>query len=196
MRSQALLAPLLAAFSAGALHAQVTVPSGATVIESGPGWGVASTTTHAQGRVVAVDARTRQLDIELASGRLIGLKAGQEVHRLADVRAGDLVSVAFVEALVLELRKNGAPIVARSGGTDMRRGPSNAAPSAVRTTEETVLADVLAVDRDQGYVRLRGPQRTINLRIHDPAQLALIQPGDQVQATFTEAVAVSVDPLR
>src|SRR5215212_7951366 len=100
MRSKLLLPPLLAAFAAG-INAQVTTPSGSTVVESGPGWGVASTTTHLQGRVLAV-------------GRILGLKAGQEVQRLNDIRVGDLINVAFVEALVLELRKSGAPVVARS----------------------------------------------------------------------------------
>ena len=195
MRSKLLLPPLLAAFAAG-VNAQVTTPSGTTVVESGPGWGVASTTTHMQGRVLAIDARLRQLDVELADGRTVGLKAGQEVRRLNDIRVGDLISVAFTEALVLELRKGGAPIVARSQGTDVRRGPSNMAPAAVRTTEDTVLADVLAVDAASGSVRLRGPQRVLDLRIRDPQQLALIAPGDQVQVTFSEAVAVSIDPVR
>jgi hypothetical protein len=34
------------------------------------------------------------------------------------------------------------------------------------------------------------------LRIRDPKQLALVKPGDQVQATYTEAVAVSIDTVR
>jgi len=195
LRSKLLLPPLLAAFAAG-INAQVTTPSGSTVVESGPGWGVASTTTHMQGRVLAIEQRSRRLDVELADGRVVGLKAGQEVRRLEDIRVGDLINVAFVEALVLELRKSGAPVVARSQGTDVRRGPSNMPPSAVRTTEDTVLADVLAVDAASGSVKLRGPERVLDLRIRDPRQLALIAPGDQVQVTFSEALAVSIDPAR
>jgi hypothetical protein len=194
VRSQFLLVLLLAAFAADAA-AQVAVPSGTTVVETGPGWGIASVTTMAQGRVVAVDAPSRRLDLELADGRLVGLRAGAEVRRLHEIRVGDVINVAFVEALVLELRKNGAPVVTRSQGTDVRRGPSNAPAAGVRTAEETVLADVLAVDRALGTVTLRGPSQVVSLRIRDPRQLALIEVGDQVQATYAEATAVSVDPV-
>lgn len=34
----------------------------------------------------------------------------------------------------------------------------------------------------------------MNLRVPDPKQFALVKVGDQVEATFTEAVAVAVEP--
>jgi hypothetical protein len=194
-RLQAFLAMLLTASATGSL-AQVAAPSGATVVETGPGWGVATTTTTTSARVVAVDPASRRLDLLLADGRTIGLVAGAEVRRLDAIRAGDVVDVAYVEALVLELKKNGAAVVSRSVQSDVRRGPSAAAPSGVAQTETTVVADVLAVDRVSGTVTLRGPHATLNLRIRDPQQLARIAPGDQVQATYSEATAVSVDPVR
>ena len=40
---------------------------------------------------------------------------------------------------------------------------------------------------------MRGPQRTVDLKVRDPQQFALIKVGDQVEATFTEAVAVAVE---
>ena len=43
-------------------------------------------------------------------------------------------------------------------------------------------------------VTLRGPERTIDLRVRDPNQFKLVKVGDQVQATFTHAVAISVEP--
>jgi hypothetical protein len=35
---------------------------------------------------------------------------------------------------------------------------------------------------------------TFDLNIRDPEQLKLIKKGDQIQATYTEAVAVSLKP--
>jgi hypothetical protein len=57
-----------------------------------------------------------------------------------------------------------------------------------------VVADVVAVDAAKQSVRLRGPQRTVDLKVKDPEQFKLIKVGDQVEATFTEAVAISVEP--
>jgi hypothetical protein len=43
---------------------------------------------------------------------------------------------------------------------------------------------------------LRGPKRTVDLRVRDPKQIKLVKVGDQVEATYTEAVAVSVEPAK
>ena len=92
--------PYAIAFAALAALAQVEVPSGTTVTQTGPGWGIASTTTMANARVLAVDVPTRRMDLELADGRVIGLAVGAEVRRLGEIRAGDVVNVAFTEALM------------------------------------------------------------------------------------------------
>jgi Cu/Ag efflux protein CusF len=184
---------LLLSVLAVPVPAQLAAP---TTVETGRGWGVATTTTTTAARVAAIDPGSRRLDVLLADGRIMGLVAGSDVRRLDQVRVGDVIDVTFVESLVLELRKNGGATVARSEGTDMRRGPSGSAPSAVRQTDVTIIADVVAVDEALGTVTLRGPKATMALRIRDPKQLALVKPGDQVQATYTEAVAVSIDTVR
>jgi len=43
-------------------------------------------------------------------------------------------------------------------------------------------------------IRLRGPERQVELKVSDPAQLKLIKVGDQIHAVYTEAVALSVEP--
>jgi ASC-1-like (ASCH) protein len=43
-------------------------------------------------------------------------------------------------------------------------------------------------------VTVKGPQRTVELKVRDPEQLKLVAVGDQIQATFTEALAVAVTP--
>jgi len=187
------IAPLVLAL---AMAAPVEAQPPETVVETGPGWGVATTTTLASARVAAIDPASRRVELLLADGRILALVAGAEVRRLSEIRVGDVVDVAFVESLALELRKDGKALVTRSEGTDTRRAPSSAAPAGVRQSDVTVLADVVAVNAATGVVTLRGPQATIDLRINDPAQLALVKPGDKVQATYSEAVAVSIDRVR
>jgi hypothetical protein len=41
-------------------------------------------------------------------------------------------------------------------------------------------------------ITLRGPQRTVELKVGHPEQFKLIAKGDQVQATYTEALALAV----
>jgi len=191
--------PALLLFTAAVLvqdvAAQATVPSGTTAVQTGPGWGVASTTTVVSARVIAIDVPTRRIDLELADGRLIGLAVGREVRRLEDIRKDDVVNVAYIDSLMLALRKKGAAVVARTDSTgDVRRNTSGQTPGAISQSEVTTLADVVAVDAAARTVTLRGPGRVQSIRLEDPRQFELIKVGDQVEATYTEAVAVSVDP--
>jgi len=60
----------------------------------------------------------------------------------------------------------------------------------------TVVADVVNVDPQKQMVTLRGPERTVDLKVRDPAQFALIAKGDQVQVTYAEALAVKVERVK
>jgi hypothetical protein len=44
-------------------------------------------------------------------------------------------------------------------------------------------------------VTLKGPKGNyVDLQLQDPKQLARVKKGDQVEAVFTEAVALTVEP--
>ena len=57
-------------------------------------------------------------------------------------------------------------------------------PAAVAGRTVTVIADVIGVDAAKQTVKLKGPKRTVDLKVRDPKQLKLIKVGDQVEATF------------
>ncbi|MOA60085.1 hypothetical protein D3C78_1848790 [compost metagenome] len=63
--------------------------------------------------------------------------------------------------------------------------------------EVTVTADVVAVNAKTGMVTLKGPKgKTVDVHVEDPEQLKAVRRGDQVQAVYTEALAISVTPRR
>ena len=45
-------------------------------------------------------------------------------------------------------------------------------------------------------VTLRGPKQVVDLKVQDPEQFKLIKVGDQIQAVYTEAVALVVEPAK
>jgi len=58
-----------------------------------------------------------------------------------------------------------------------------------------VLADVVGVDAKHKIVTLKGPGGNIvEMVVEDPEQLKNIKKGDQVQALYTESLAVKVEP--
>jgi hypothetical protein len=69
-------------------------------------------------------------------------------------------------------------------------------PAAGAARRVYVVADVIAVDPKTQTVTLRGPSRVVDLKVRDPKQFKLVKVGDQVEATYTEAAAISVEPAR
>jgi hypothetical protein len=53
-------------------------------------------------------------------------------------------------------------------------------------------AHIVDVNPATQVVTLKGPQRTVELKVKDPEQFKLVRKGDQVEATFTEAVAIAL----
>ena len=87
--------------------------------------------------------------------------------------------------------------LARSGleVKSLERSDPGMKPGGMATREITAVADVIAVDTKKSTVTVKNKEgETFDLNIRDPEQLKLIKKGDQIQATYTEAVAVSLKP--
>jgi hypothetical protein len=184
-------AAILAALAA---PAPAQAPSGGVVMkESQPGKVAVAEAIRVSASVEAIDKASRMVTLKGPEGNVFAVQAGPEVKNFDQIKVGDFVVVRYVEALSLELKKGGGGIrerVESEGGAAAKPGER---PGAVATRQVTVVADVIAVDAKKQSVRLRGPQRTIDLKVRDPEQFKLIKVGDQIEARFTEAIAISVE---
>jgi Cu/Ag efflux protein CusF len=103
--------------------------------------------------------------------------------------------VRYIEALSLTLKKNGKELRARKDSSDAARAAAGQKPGGAVARQVEVTADVIAVNSKTHMVTLRGPEHMVDLNVPDPGQLKLIKVGDQVEAVYTEALAVSVEPV-
>lgn len=165
-----------------------------TVVESAPGQVSALQVKESVATVEAIDLASRQVTLRDEKGRQFPLLAGPEVRNLAQVKVGDRVTVKYAEALSLKLVKNGKELPSATEATDSARAPAGARPGGIAAQQVKVTADVIAVDAATGMVTLRGPKQTVDLHVKDPAQLALIKVGDKIDAEYTQALAVTVQP--
>ena len=167
-----------------------------TTVATAPGKGVATQTTKATATVVSLDAASRTVSLKTASGKVFDIVAGPEVRNFDQIKVGDLLSVEYVQALSLELKKRGpgtkaigAPTVDQAAA----RTPQGEKPGVAGGHQVTALADVVAVDTKKQVVTLRGPKgNQVDLNVQDPAQMKNIKKGDQVEVVYTEAIAVMV----
>ena len=180
--------------AASILASQAAAQTGAAVVGKGPGVAAAAQTVKITATITAIDATTRDVTLKGPQGREVVVTAGPEVRNFAQMKVGDKVDVEYAEALTLELKKGGGMPVAKTETAGAARAKPGEQPAGMVGRQVTVVADVVAVDKDKQMVTLKGPKQTVDLKVRDPKQLALIAKGDQVEAVYTEAVAVTVEP--
>ena len=189
MRHSILVATL--AFAAG-FAIPASAQTGGAVVSKAPGTAGVAQTVNVSANITAIDPASRAVTLKGPQGKEVVVVAGPEVKNFAQLKVGDKVDVQYAEALVLELKKGGGKAVARTDKAGAAGAQPGATPAGVMGRQTTVVADVVNVDAATQMVTLRGPQRTVDVKVRDPEQFKLIAKGDQVEATYTEAVAVSV----
>jgi hypothetical protein len=179
-----------------AIALPVAAQTGEVAAASAPGKvGVAQTLTVIA-TITAIDKATRDVTIKGPQGNEMTVTAGPKVRNFDKLKVGDQVNAKYVEALTLQLVKGGGQKVARTEDAGGARAKEGAQPSGAVGRQVTVVADVIALDPAKQTVTLKGPERTVELPVRDPEQFKLISKGDQVQATYTQALALAVEPVK
>jgi Cu/Ag efflux protein CusF len=170
--------------------------SSSASVATAPGTVKTIQTTKATATVTAIDMATRTVSLRRSDGSVIDVHAGDEVRNLDKVKVGDKVTAEYTQALSLELKKGGVGAAKRvESPVEVTRAPAGAPPSATVGMKTTILADVIAVNGKTKVVTVRGPEgHLVDLKVNDPQQLKNIKVGDQVEAVYTQARAISVLP--
>lgn len=169
---------------------------GAVVAASAPGTATLAATVMVQAAVTAIDKATREISLKGPDGKVNTVTAGPEVRNFDQIKVGDMVTVRYVEALTLTLKKDGQALRSMTERPAAVRAPAGERPAGAVARQVEVTANVTAVDAKTQTITLRGPRNTVELKVPDAGQFNLIKVGDQIQATFTEAVALAVEPAK
>ena len=179
---------------AGALISPAGAQTKATVVGTAPGMAGAVQTVSIVATITAVDKKTRDVTLKGPQGNEVTFTAGPDVKNFDNLKVGDQVKADYTEALTLELKKGGGLVVQRTDKAAVAGAKPGELPAGAGGRQVTIVADVVAVDAAKQTIALKGPQRTVELRIPNPEQFKKISKGDQVEATFTQAVAIAVQP--
>ena len=195
MKRMHALAAALIGLSAIVVPAAAQQPSAAAgvAVEKGPGVAVGASVATVSAKVVAIDKDKRLVTLQGPLGNQFRVVAGKEVRNFDQIKAGDELVVTHVEALTLELKKGGDGIRERVESQGAARAPAGTKPGMAEVNRVSVVANVVGVNARTQTVTLRGVEYTVDLRVPDKNQFKAIKVGDQVQAVYTEAVAVSME---
>jgi len=185
---------LLGAACLPALAQQKPDVTAAAMASSAPGTGTVVSAVTISARVESIDKAQRQLTLKGPKGNVQTVTAGPDVRNFDQIKVGDMVMARYMEALTLTLKKDGKELRAKTEQTDAARAAAGEKPAGIVGRQVEVTADVIAVDAKTQTLTLKGPKQTVELKVPDPKQFALVKVGDQIQAVYTEAVALSVEP--
>jgi Cu/Ag efflux protein CusF len=192
MRSLSVLALALAAALPLPSVAQKAEVSGA--VGTAPGKAGAIATLRADATVESVDPATRTVGLKLNDGTKRSFVAGDEVRNFDQIKVGDKLKVRYAEAMTLELKKDGKAVVGRTETGSLQRAAPGQKPGGVAEREVTGVGDVVAVDAAAKKVSVKNAKgEIIDLPVQDPEQLKLVKKGDQVQVTYRQALAISLE---
>jgi hypothetical protein len=192
MRIQILLAAVISAF---ALTQPVRAQTGA-VTSSSPGRVGVAQTVDVSATITAIEKSTRTITLKGPKGDEVKVEAGPEVKNFDQLKVGDVVDMRYRETLALELKKGGGMKVEKTEKAGAVGAKPGETPAGIVGRQVTVVGDVMKVDAATQTVTVKGPQRTVELKVRDPEQFKLIAVGDQIQATYTEALALAVTPAK
>ena len=167
-------------------------PQGAVMLETKPGGGTAVEAIQLQGKVKSIDKTARKVVVVGPNGNEVEFVLGDEARNFDQIKKGDLVTLTYTQALALELRKVAPDGVKRVDSENAVRAREGEKPGVTVERTIQVTASVVVVNPGAQTVTLRGPKRTVDLFINDPAQLQNVKVGDFVEAVYVEAIALTV----
>jgi hypothetical protein len=191
MRQSILFAAVVSAL---ALVPPAIAQSSGAAVTSAPGKVSMSQAMEGSATIAAIDKASRTITLKRTKGDEVKIVAGPEVKNFEQLKVGDVVNVTYLESLALELKKGGGLKVEKTEKAGAVSAEPGATPAGAAGRQVTVVGDVIKLDAATQTITVKGPERTVELKARDPEQFKLIAVGDQIQATYTEALAVSVTP--
>jgi hypothetical protein len=173
-------------------------PVGGQVVASSPGKGAIAQTVKASALVTAIDKATRTVTLKPAHGASFEVECGDEVKNFDQIAVGDEIVVQYVRALSLELKKSvPAGTATRMETSDVVRSKPGEKPGGAIGRQVTVMTEVVDVNPKKKTISLKGPKgNVVVLDVRNPEQFKVVKKGDKVEAVYTEAVAISLEPAK
>jgi len=194
MKSKFAITLIAVALAATAL-AQQPGATGGAVLASEPGKAVVARAAEMSAQVVGLDKWTRTLTLKGPKGNVVDIVAGDDVKNFDQIKLGDLVVARYIEALTLELKKTkvaGGDVAVRE---EVAKAKPGERPAVAGGRQITAIANVTAVDPVKKTITLKGPRgNEVTLNVQNPDQFKVVKKGDQVEVTYTEALALAVEP--
>jgi ribosome maturation factor RimP len=152
-----------------------------------------------EARLLTVRGTVEAIDKEKQTVTLKGPKRSLIVHvrdpkKLEAIKVGDPVIGKYYESVMIEVKKPGEStpgVTAQQGVATSKPGET---PAGAIGQQITVTATIVGIDKKAQTATIKGPEgNTVTVKARDPKNLDKVKVGDNVEITYTEALAISLD---
>lgn len=143
----------------------------------------------------AIDYKARMVTLRDAKGQTETIFCGPDVQRFDALKVGDRVTFRYYESVVYAIRKPGSGPAA-SASADMVRTPGDR-PGGTISQQMTAMVTIAAIDPKVPSVTITTKDgQKMSSRVENPKNLEGLKVGDQVEVTYTQALAINVTPAK
>jgi len=143
-------------------------------------------------KVDDIDTFSRTVSFRTPEGLLSEVYVPPEVKPFDELRRGDIVTVRFIESVIVQVRPDAKPSAVEDTTAEARAGAGEQAADVLQQLKVTVVID--SVDRQAGIVVYRkDDSMKVARAVLDRALLEGLKPGDRVEITYTKSRAISVE---
>jgi Cu/Ag efflux protein CusF len=145
--------------------------------------------------IEAINKTTRVVTLKDKEGNLEELFCGPEVQRFDALKVGDKVTFRYHESVVSSLRRPGQ--AARPAETSGVTRTPGAKPGGTIAQQTTATVTIQAIDVKAPSVTVKTDKgQQMSFRVENAKNLEGYKVGDTVEITYTQALAVSVEPQK
>jgi hypothetical protein len=153
-------------------------------------------------KVEAIDVGKRLLTLRGPKGRTETIEVHPDVRNLAQVKVGDQLVVRYYESIGAEIKPKGTSAtlntVEKTEGL-ARRVPGEKPGASVGSVTTTTVV-IQSVDKKTHVVKFTAHDGHVrDVHVQDPRArefIATLKKGDEVELTYTEALAVSIEAVK
>ena len=180
-------------FAVAAALSQIAAADHHKAAEAPPS-GEMSQAAELQATVTAIDLPTRMVTLKTPDGKETTIYVDERARNLPQLRVGDVVKVAYMEALAWQVKKAGKAKPGADAEVAAARTKPGEKPGGGVARRISITATIEAIDLANGTVTLKGPEgNTRTIKARNPANLKKVKVGDLVDITYTEAIAIKVE---
>jgi len=147
--------------------------------------------------VQAIDLQKRVVTLKGSKGNVFDITVSEQARNLPQLKVGDEVVAQYYESIALRLVKPGEGVAGVQESEGLARAKQGEKPGGMLARQLTLTATITAIDMKKQKVTLKGPEgKTVTVKAEDPKNLEKVKVGDEIEITYTEALAISVEKAK